>query len=92
MNATQKNRTMPIERIVTVGGKELTDVLRDRRTMLLTLLMAMAAGPLFLALILNMAANQAETTPRTELRDLLRHGALVARDSMRQLRSLGVEI
>ena len=41
---------------------------------------------------LDVAANQSETTPRTELRDLLRHGARVARDSMRQLRSLLVEI
>lgn len=49
-----------IERIVTVGAKELTDIVRDRRTMLVTLLTAIAAGPLFLALILNMAANQAE--------------------------------
>ena len=50
----------PIDRIVTVSGKELTDILRDRRTMLVTLFTAIAAGPIFLALILNMAASQAE--------------------------------
>jgi len=67
MNAPQKNRMTPIKRIFTVGGKELTDVLRDRRTMLLTLLMATAAGPVFLALILNMAANQAERARELKL-------------------------
>jgi sodium transport system permease protein len=43
-----------------VAGKELVDTFRDRRTILITLLTAIAAGPLFLALILNMAASQAE--------------------------------
>ena len=41
---------------------------------------------------LGVAAGEAETTPRGELRDLLAHGARVARESMRQLRSLLVEI
>jgi two-component system, NarL family, sensor kinase len=41
---------------------------------------------------LGVAAGQAETTPRGELRELLAHGARVARESMRQLRSLLVEI
>ena len=41
---------------------------------------------------LDVAAGQADTTPRTELRDLLRHAGRVTRDSMRQLRSLLVEI
>jgi hypothetical protein len=36
MNAPQNDRMTPIEHIVTVSGKQLTDVLRDRRTMLLT--------------------------------------------------------
>jgi sodium transport system permease protein len=67
MTARQKSRMTPIERIVTVSGKELTDVLRDRRTILVTLLMAIAAGPLFLALILNMAANQAEKARELKL-------------------------
>ena len=60
MSASVKVGVASIDRIVTVGGKELTDIVRDRRTMLVTLLTAIAAGPLFLALILNMAANQAE--------------------------------
>jgi signal transduction histidine kinase len=41
---------------------------------------------------LDVAAGQAETTTRTELRDLLRTAAKVTRESMRQLRSLLVEI
>ena len=49
-----------MNRIFTVTAKEWVDTLRDRRTMMVTLLTAIAAGPLFLALILNMAANQAE--------------------------------
>ncbi|MEP6996805.1 MAG: ABC transporter permease [Betaproteobacteria bacterium] len=49
-----------LDRILTVSGKELTDTLRDRRTMLVTLLTAIAAGPIFFTLILNMAASQAE--------------------------------
>ena len=49
-----------MNRIVTVTLKELVDTLRDRRTMMVTLLTSIAAGPLFLTLILNMAANQAE--------------------------------
>jgi sodium transport system permease protein len=49
-----------MNRIVTVTRKELVDTLRDRRTMMVTLLTSIAAGPLFLILILNMAANQAE--------------------------------
>ena len=60
MNAPVKVGVASIDRIITVGAKELTDIVRDRRTMLVTLLTAIAAGPLFLALILNMAANQAE--------------------------------
>jgi two-component system NarL family sensor kinase len=41
---------------------------------------------------LDVAAGQAETTPRTELRNVLRHAGRVTRESMRQLRSLLVEI
>jgi sodium transport system permease protein len=49
-----------MRRVCTVAIKELIDTLRDRRTMMVTLLTAIAAGPLFLTLILNMAATQAE--------------------------------
>ena len=49
-----------MNRILVVAAKELVDTFRDRRTILVTLLTAIAAGPVFLSLILNMAANQAE--------------------------------
>jgi sodium transport system permease protein len=56
-----------VHRIFTVTVKELIDTLRDRRTMMVTLLTAIAAGPLFLTLILNMAANQAERARELKL-------------------------
>ena len=43
-------------RILTVAGKEVLDTIRDRRAMLVTLLTAIAAGPVFLVLIFNMTA------------------------------------
>jgi sodium transport system permease protein len=49
-----------LQRIAVVAAKEMIDTLRDRRTIVITLLTSIAAGPLFLALILNMTANQAE--------------------------------
>lgn len=54
-------------RLFIVAAKELLDTLRDRRTMLVTLLTAIVAGPLFLALILNMTANQAERARELKL-------------------------
>ena len=56
-----------MNRAFTVAAKELVDTLRDRRTMLVTLLTSIAAGPLFLVLILNMTANQAERARELKL-------------------------
>ncbi|MEP6943902.1 MAG: ABC transporter permease [Betaproteobacteria bacterium] len=56
-----------MHRIFVVTLKELVDALRDRRTMLVTLVTSIAAGPLFLTLILNMAANQAERARELKL-------------------------
>ena len=53
--------------ILTVLRKELVDILRDRRTMLMTLVSAIAAGPLILTLILNMTANQSERARELKL-------------------------
>lgn len=53
--------------ILTVLRKELVDILRDRRTMLMTLVSAIAAGPLILTLILNMTANQSESARELKL-------------------------
>ena len=47
-------------RILTVAAKEVVDTIRDRRTMLVTLLTAIAAGPVFLVLNFNMTASQAD--------------------------------
>jgi sodium transport system permease protein len=49
-----------VRRVVTVFAKELVDTLRDRRTMLVTLGTAALAGPIFLMLIFNMIARQAD--------------------------------
>jgi sodium transport system permease protein len=54
MNATA------LSRIGTVLSKEVTDMFRDRRTAMVTLLSAIAAGPIFLVLIFNLIANQAD--------------------------------
>ena len=54
-------------RILTVAGKEVLDTIRDRRAMLVTLLTAIAAGPVFLVLIFNMTAGQADKTRELKL-------------------------
>ena len=47
-------------RIVTVARKEIVDIFRDRRTMLVTLVTAIAAGPVLMLLVLNLVARQAD--------------------------------
>ena len=54
-------------RILTVAGKEILDTIRDRRAMLVTLLTAIAAGPVFLVLIFNMTASQANKARELKL-------------------------
>ncbi|HET9046377.1 MAG TPA: ABC transporter permease [Casimicrobiaceae bacterium] len=49
-----------VARAVAVARKELTDMFRDRRTAMVTLMSAIAAGPIFLILIFNLIANQAD--------------------------------
>jgi len=49
-----------LSRIGAIVAKEITDTFRDRRAMLVTVITSVVAGPIFLALILNMSANQAE--------------------------------
>jgi len=48
----------PLMRIVAVARKELLDTLRDRRTLLVTLLPALVAGPLVLMLMFTVIASQ----------------------------------
>jgi sodium transport system permease protein len=54
-------------RILTVAGKEALDTIRDRRAMLVSLLTAIAAGPVFLVLIFNMTASQADKARELKL-------------------------
>ena len=54
-------------RFGSVVAKELKDTFRDRRTVLVTLVTAVVAGPIFLALILNMGANQADKARELKL-------------------------
>lgn len=49
-----------MNRIVAIARKELVETFRDRRAVVVTLLSAALAGPLFLALIFNMIAGQGE--------------------------------
>ncbi len=58
---------MSTARIATVAAKEIVDTIRDRRTILVTLLTAIAAGPVFLVLIFNMTANQADKARELKL-------------------------
>jgi sodium transport system permease protein len=54
-------------RILAVAGKEIVDAARDRRTLLVTLLSAALAGPIFLMLIFSMMANQQERARELKL-------------------------
>lgn len=58
---------MNARRILTVVRKELLDTFRDRRTLAVTLLSAALAGPIFLALIFNLMASQAERARELKL-------------------------
>jgi sodium transport system permease protein len=49
-------------RILAVARKELVDASRDRRTIMMTLVSAALAGPIFLMLIFNLIASQADKT------------------------------
>src|SRR3982751_4903978 len=49
-----------MKRIAAVTRKEVQDSLRDRRTLVVMLITAVAAGPVLLMLLLYMAGNQAD--------------------------------
>jgi len=57
----------PRTRIFAVVRKELLDTFRDRRTMLITLLPALVAGPLVLMLMFTVIANQLDKTRELKL-------------------------
>ena len=47
-------------RIAVVAEKEIVDIFRDRRTMLVTLVTAIVAGPVLMLLVLNLIARQSD--------------------------------
>ena len=49
-----------LSRIAIVARKEIADIVRDRRTMLVTLVTAIVAGPVLMLLVLNLIARQAD--------------------------------
>ena len=53
-------RHSALGRIVAVARKETVDLFRDRRSMVVILVTAVAAGPLLLMLVMNLVANQIE--------------------------------
>ncbi len=56
-----------MNRTVTVARKELLDTLRDRRTLLVTLLPALIAGPLVLLLMFSVMASQIDKVRELKL-------------------------
>jgi len=54
-------------RVAAVIRKEVRDAVRDRRTLLVSLLTAAAAGPIFLMLIFNLIARQADRARELQL-------------------------
>ena len=57
----------PRSRIAAVARKELLDTLRDRRTLLVTLLPALVAGPLVLMLMFTVIAGQIDRARELKL-------------------------
>jgi len=57
---TTSTTNAALARTLAILRKELLDTLRDRRTGMVTLLSAICAGPIFLLLIFNLIASQAE--------------------------------
>jgi len=56
-----------VRRIATITAKEIRDTSRDRRTLMVALLTAVAAGPIFLVLIFNLIASQADRARELKL-------------------------
>lgn len=58
---------MNARRVLAIARKEIVDSARDRRTLLVSLLTAVAAGPIFLVLIFNLMASQADRARELKL-------------------------
>ncbi len=76
-----------VARILAVVRKEITDSLRDRRTLAVSFITAAAAGPIFLLLIFNLIAREADRTrdlklPATGLAQAPALAAFLARNQV----------
>ena len=60
MTGTARAPNPRSSRIAIVARKEIVDIFRDRRTMLVTLVTAIVAGPVLMLLVLNLIARQAD--------------------------------
>jgi sodium transport system permease protein len=67
VNATTQRSDSASGRIGVIARKEVIDAFRDRRTMLVTFLTAIAAGPILLLLVLNLVAKQADRSRELKL-------------------------
>ncbi len=56
-----------LKRVLAIARKEVVDVSRDRRTLITTMVSAALAGPIFLMLIFNLIASQAEKSRQISL-------------------------
>jgi sodium transport system permease protein len=59
--------TTMLSRILSIARKEVLDASRDRRTLMVTLISAAIAGPIFLMLIFNLVASQSEKSREIKL-------------------------
>jgi sodium transport system permease protein len=62
-----RSAASPWKRVVAVARKELLDTFRDRRTLLVTLLPALIAGPLVLMLMFSVIASQIDKVRELKL-------------------------
>ena len=65
--STARPSVSPIARVLAVARKELLDTFRDRRTMLVTLLPALIAGPIVLLLMFSVIASQLDKVRELKL-------------------------
>ena len=65
--STARPSATPFARVLAVARKELLDTFRDRRTMLVTLLPALIAGPIVLLLMFSVIASQLDKVRELKL-------------------------
>jgi sodium transport system permease protein len=60
MSSRRETEGSALSRVATIARKEVVDTFRDRRTIMVTLITAIVAGPLFLMLVMNLVARQGD--------------------------------